>query len=145
MNILILISLWSRVSIFIELIRRCVIGGPKGCLFKFFIETIKLSFFKNLWASLVAQWLGICLPTQGTRVQALVQEDPTCCGATKPMRHNYWARVPQLLKPVHLEPVLRNKRSPCNEKPGHRNQEKPPLAATRESPSAATKTQHSQK
>ena len=34
---------------------------------------------------------------QGTRVQALVQEDPTCCGATKPVCHNYWARVPQLL------------------------------------------------
>ena len=42
-----------------------------------------------LGASLVAQWLRICLPIQGTRVQALVQEDPTCRGATKPMRHNY--------------------------------------------------------
>ena len=28
---------------------------------------------------------------QGTRVQALVQEDPTRHGATKPVRHNYWA------------------------------------------------------
>ena len=25
----------------------------------------------------------------GTRVQALVREDPTCRGATKPVRHNY--------------------------------------------------------
>ena len=33
--------------------------------------------------SLVAQWLRICLPMQGTRVPALVQEDPTCHGATK--------------------------------------------------------------
>ncbi|KAJ8790708.1 hypothetical protein J1605_021136 [Eschrichtius robustus] len=40
-------------------------------------------------ASLVAQWLRIHLPMQGTRVRALVQEDPTCRGATKPMRHNY--------------------------------------------------------
>ena len=40
-------------------------------------------------ASLVAQWLGIHLPMQGTQVQALVREDPTCRGATKPMRHNY--------------------------------------------------------
>ena len=40
-------------------------------------------------ASLVAQWLRICLPMQGTRVRALVQEDPTCCGATMPVRHNY--------------------------------------------------------
>ncbi|KAJ8787793.1 hypothetical protein J1605_005695 [Eschrichtius robustus] len=38
--------------------------------------------------SLVAQWLRICLPMQGTRVRALVCEDPTCRGATKPMHHN---------------------------------------------------------
>ena len=70
------------------------------------------------WASLVAQWLRICLPMQGTRVRALVWEDPTCLGATKPVchnywacalepvSHNYWARMPQLLKPARLEPVL---------------------------------------
>ena len=29
------------------------------------------------------------LPMQGTRVRSLVQEDPTCCGATKPVCHNY--------------------------------------------------------
>ena len=40
-------------------------------------------------ASLVTQWLRIRLPMQGTRVQALVREDPTCHGATKPLRHNY--------------------------------------------------------
>ena len=39
--------------------------------------------------SLVAQWLRIRLPMQGTRVQALVQQDPTCHGATKPVRDNY--------------------------------------------------------
>ena len=42
-------------------------------------------------ASLVAQWLRICLPMQGTRVQALVWEDPTCRGATRPVSHNCWA------------------------------------------------------
>ena len=36
-------------------------------------------------ASLVAQWLGICLPMQGTRVRTLTQEDHTCHGATKPV------------------------------------------------------------
>ena len=41
-------------------------------------------------ASLVAQWLGVRLPIQGTRVRALVWEDPTCRGATGP-------REPQLL------------------------------------------------
>ena len=39
--------------------------------------------------SLVAQWLRIHLPMQGTQFRALVWEDPTCCGATKPLRHNY--------------------------------------------------------
>ena len=73
--------------------------------------------------SLVAQWLRIRLPMQGTQVRALVQEDPTCRIATKPVRHNYWACVPQLLKPTHLEPVLHNKRSHHNEKPVHRNEE----------------------
>ena len=40
-------------------------------------------------ASLVAQWLRIHLPMQGTQVQALVLKDPTCCRATKPGHHNY--------------------------------------------------------
>ena len=39
--------------------------------------------------SLVAQWLRIHLPMQGTWLRSLVQEDPTCRGATKPVRHNY--------------------------------------------------------
>ena len=39
--------------------------------------------------SLVAQWLRIRLSMQGTRVRALVWEDPTCRRATKSMRHNY--------------------------------------------------------
>ena len=55
-------------------------------------------------------------------------------GATKPVRHNYWAcalestsdnyraHVPQLLKPAHLQPVLRNKRSYFNEKPTQRHE-----------------------
>ncbi|KAJ8786159.1 hypothetical protein J1605_006515 [Eschrichtius robustus] len=54
--------------------------------------------------SLVAQWLRICLPRQGTRVRSLVREDPTCRRATKPVRHYYLslrsrAREPQLLSP----------------------------------------------
>ena len=44
---------------------------------------------KKMWrASLVAQWLRVCLPMQGTRVLALVWEDPTCRGATGPVSHN---------------------------------------------------------
>ena len=59
----------------------------------------------------------------GDWVQSLVQEDPTCHGATKPASHNYRAQVPQLLKPTRLEPVLRNKRSHRNKKPVHHNEE----------------------
>jgi len=37
----------------------------------------------ELGTSLVAQWLRIYLPMQGTQVRSLVQEDPTClCAAT---------------------------------------------------------------
>ena len=59
-------------------------------------------YYKRLWggASLVAQWLRIRLPMQGTRVQALVWEDPTCHGATKPVQHNYRGCV--------LEPTCHN-------------------------------------
>ena len=72
---------------------------------------------------------------QGTWVQALVQEDPTGHRATKPVQdnfwacarepasHNYWAQLPQLLKPMRLQPVLCNKRSHRNEKPAHRNEQ----------------------
>ena len=45
---------------------------------------------EKFWeTSLVAQWLRICLPMQGTRVRFLVQEDLTCRRASKPVRHNY--------------------------------------------------------
>ena len=52
-----------------------------------FHMSLKLSYR----ASLVAQWLRICLPMQGARVRALVWEDPTCRGAAGPVSHNYWA------------------------------------------------------
>ena len=42
-------------------------------------------------ASLVAQWLGVCLLMRGTRVRSLVWEDPACRGATGPVSHNCWA------------------------------------------------------
>ena len=42
----------------------------------------------TLGASLVAQWLRVCLLMQGTRVRALVWEDPTCHGAAGPVSHS---------------------------------------------------------
>ena len=53
-----------------------------------------------------------------------------------------WATTTE---PAHLEPVLRNKRGRDSERPTHRDEEWPPLAATGESPRTETKTQHSQK
>ena len=50
---------------------------------------VKMSLKMRHRASLVAQWLRICLLMQGTRVRALVWEDPICHGATRPVSHNY--------------------------------------------------------
>ena len=52
-------------------------------------EHCHISMLRNWRASLVAQWLRICLPMQETRVRALVWEDPTCRGAAGPVSHNY--------------------------------------------------------
>ena len=38
-------------------------------------------------ASLVAQWLRVCLPMQGAWVRDPVREDPTCRGAAGPVSH----------------------------------------------------------
>ena len=89
-------------------------------------------------ASLVAQWLRVCLPMQGTRIRALDREDPTCRRAAEPVSHTSWtcasgACAPQRERPRWWEagaprwrvaPACRNWR-----KPSHRNE----------------KTQHSQK
>ena len=47
---------------------------------------LQFSYWKKTfsWASLVAQWLRVCLPMQGIQVRALVWEDPTCRGAMGP-------------------------------------------------------------
>ena len=58
------------------------------CICKDVQETI-ICNKETLGASLVVQWLRICLPMQGTRVRALVWEDPTCRGAARPVSHNY--------------------------------------------------------
>ena len=89
-------------------------------------------------ASLVAQWLRICLPMQGTQVRALAWEDPTCRGATKPVRHNYWACASGASAPQRE--TLRQW-----EARAHRDEEWSPLTTTGESPRTETKTQHSQK
>ena len=69
---------------------------------------------------LVVQWLRICLRLQGTQVQPLVQEDPTCHWAAKPDHYNSWSWGTP-------EASLHKRR--------HHNEEKPLFAATRENPS----------
>ena len=78
-----------------------------------------------LETSLVAQRMRIHLPVQGSRVPSLVPEDPTCCGATKPVHYKYGVLGLQLPKPMHLEPVLHSKRSRCSERPEYHNQREP--------------------
>ena len=85
----------------------------------------------------MVQWLRICLSLQGTQAPPLVQEDPTCHRAAKPMDHSYWSLW-------MLEPGLCNKRSPCMRSPCTMTREWSPLASTRENPHAAMKTQHGQ-
>ena len=53
---------------------------------------ILLYYFEiSAGTSLVAQWLKIRLPMQGMWVRALVRDDPTYHGATKPVSHNNWS------------------------------------------------------
>ena len=72
---------------------------------------------------------------QGTQVRALIREDPTCRGATKPVRHlllslSSRACEPQLLSLSATTTEARAPRAhapqqekPPNEKPVHRNEE----------------------
>ena len=69
---------------------------------QFAIQTSRFPSFKNKpgRSSLVAQWIRIHLPMQGTQVRSLVWEDSTCHRATKSLR---------CLNT--LEPLLCNKRN----------------------------------
>ena len=77
-------------------------------------------------AFLVEQWLGTRLPMQGTRVRALVWEDPTCHRATKPVRHNYWAWASGACAPQRERPRQWEARAPrWRVAPARRNWRKP--------------------
>ena len=47
----------------------------------------KFKVFKILGTSPVVQWLRICLSILGTWILSLLQEDPTCWAAAKPVCH----------------------------------------------------------
>ena len=73
-----------------------------------YMDLINQSKGRVVGASLVVHWLKIHLPMQWMRFQSLLQEDPTCLRATKPMYHNCGAGA--------LEPMDLSKRSHCDEK-----------------------------
>ena len=91
------------------------------------------------------QWLRICLPVQGTQVWPLVWEDATSHWTTKPLL--------QLLNLHAVTAEACTSQSPCStareatagpeQKAMFATLEKLPLTATRESPWAAVKIQHS--
>ena len=68
-----------------------------------------------------------------SRVWSLVWEDPTCCKATKPERHNYWSHVPGARALQQEKPLEGQARAP------QLSSCEAPLAAARESPPTATK------
>ena len=59
-----------------------VLGENEKGVFYFYLE--------NKGTSLVAQWVRIALPVQGTRGQPLAWEDPTCLGAAEPTCRSFW-------------------------------------------------------
>ena len=63
------------------------------CRFRVISSEPTMRIFNRIFhgISQVAQRLRIRLPMQGTGLQALVWEDPTRRGATKPVCHNYWS------------------------------------------------------
>ena len=92
---------------------------------QFALQTFTLPSLKNKPGTsfLVVHCVRIHLPMQRTQIRSLVQEHSTCCGTSKPVCHNYWVSMLQLLKPTCLEPVLHNRGNHHNEKLTHHNEE----------------------
>ena len=90
---------------------------------------------------------------QGFPGGAVVENLPTNAGDTgsspglgrSHIQRSDQAREPQLLGLRIWSLCSATKRGHDSERPAHRNEKWPPLAATRESPRTETKTQHSQK
>ena len=56
----------------------------------------------------------------------VAKNSPATVGHTlEPVSHNYWAHGLQLLKPMHLEPMLHSKRSLCKRSPHTTTRESP--------------------
>ena len=102
--------------------------------------------------SLVAQWIRICLSVQGTQVWCLIWEGSTCCGATKPVNHNYWACELHLLKPEssrahepqlpRLRAATTKAREPRACAPREKPPQKKPRTAAKSSPASLEPALH---
>lgn len=70
---------------------RASLVGPLGLYLGDPVMILEVLVKEGCWGtSLVVQRSRICLPMQGTWVQSLVGEDPTCQEATEPVCHNYY-------------------------------------------------------
>ena len=107
---------------------------PKGFYSKYFSLTIKMCVLGLPWWR--SGWESAC-QCRGHGVEPWSGKIPHAAEQLSP-----WATTTE---PARLEPVLCNKRGCDSERPAHRDEEWPLLAATRESPRTETKTQHSQK
>ena len=116
------------------LLIRCIYNVKANYLYSLILN---VALRLHCRASLVAQWLGVCLPMQGTRVRALVWEDPACRGTTGPVSHNCWACASGACAPQQERPRWWG--------PAHRDEEWPPLATAGEGPRTEARTQHSHK
>ena len=91
-------------------------------------------------------------PAQGFPGGAVVENLPANAGGTgsgpglggSRVPRSSWAREPQLLS-LRVWSLCPTTRGRDSERPAHRDEEWPPLAATGESPHTETKTQHSHK
>ena len=110
------------------------------------IQPLPIPFVTLRRTALVVQWLRIHLQVMLTRVQPWVQEDPTCCKATKslaPQRLSLCSRAhtQQLLKPLHPRACAPQRKATTVRSPCATRREQPPLSTPKEGPQRAIKTQ----
>ena len=91
---------WTRLSIHTHI--------KKLVSVYYYITNISILVKKFIFGSTSGgSVVRICLLMQNIRVWSLIQEDPMCLGAAKPMPHNDWAWELQLTTEAHMPKSLR--------------------------------------